>query len=341
MSTVWGSTSNIPQSPLTSLNTVTREPNNDLDRQAFLQLLVTQLRYQDPLNPMEDREFIAQMAQFSALEQMINLNQTFERNHAFSTLGRSVDAAFVHPVTGEWTEISGLVTAVNTQGNQVLLVVNGIDVPFDAVKSISEDFFVSHQLDAIFQHILSQEANNLVGMYVQAITVNGDNQEFVEGRVTQVRMNPQTGQIILTVGTRDVFRHEVTGIAGEPQLINVPGFVFGNRTPTNTLEDVLVTRIDIVGNRAYLVFNINDTQGQPLRQHIERINYATEALRFVGQEISHAGISGRVGSISIQAGVPHFNVYEYTNGVRGDFQGAISYLNYLADRMGVAPPSTP
>ncbi|MFA5575807.1 MAG: flagellar hook capping FlgD N-terminal domain-containing protein [Tissierellaceae bacterium] len=49
---------------------------NDLDKEAFLRLLTVQLSNQDPLNPMEDREFIAQLAQFSSLEQMQNLNKT-------------------------------------------------------------------------------------------------------------------------------------------------------------------------------------------------------------------------------------------------------------------------
>ncbi|SRR5690554_3544382 len=49
---------------------------NDLDRNAFLKLLTVQLSNQDPLNPIEDREFVAQLAQFSALEQMQNLNVT-------------------------------------------------------------------------------------------------------------------------------------------------------------------------------------------------------------------------------------------------------------------------
>lgn len=51
---------------------------NDLDKDAFLKLLTTQLSNQDPLSPMEDREFIAQLAQFSSLEQMTAMNKTLE-----------------------------------------------------------------------------------------------------------------------------------------------------------------------------------------------------------------------------------------------------------------------
>lgn len=50
---------------------------NELDKDAFFKLLMAQFSNQDPLNPMEDKEFIAQMAQFSTLEQVQSLNKNF------------------------------------------------------------------------------------------------------------------------------------------------------------------------------------------------------------------------------------------------------------------------
>lgn len=55
-----------------------RSPNEAMGKDAFLQLLVTQLENQDPLNPTENTEFVAQLAQFSSLEGIHNLNATMD-----------------------------------------------------------------------------------------------------------------------------------------------------------------------------------------------------------------------------------------------------------------------
>jgi flagellar basal-body rod modification protein FlgD len=69
----------------TSDSTTARVLNKELDRDAFLQLLVYQLQNQDPLNPTDNSQMIAQLAQFSALEQMNNLNESF------TTVSGSID----------------------------------------------------------------------------------------------------------------------------------------------------------------------------------------------------------------------------------------------------------
>ena len=58
----------------------------ELGRDEFLQLFVTKLRYQDPMEPMSDEAFVAQLAQFSALEQMTNINATLEASLQWNVL---------------------------------------------------------------------------------------------------------------------------------------------------------------------------------------------------------------------------------------------------------------
>lgn len=55
-----------------------RVPSQELGKDEFLKILMTQLQHQDPLNPMEDRDFIAQMTQFSTLEQMMNMTKSID-----------------------------------------------------------------------------------------------------------------------------------------------------------------------------------------------------------------------------------------------------------------------
>ena len=73
-------TNTVNPTPITSTGTeknYARQVNSELGKDAFLRLLTTQLSHQDPLNPTDDKEFLSQMASFSSLEQMQNLNTSF------------------------------------------------------------------------------------------------------------------------------------------------------------------------------------------------------------------------------------------------------------------------
>lgn len=107
---------------------------NKLGQEEFLKLLVTQLTHQDPLNPQEDKEFIAQMAQFSSLENMLAMSKTMERVYAASLLGAHVDAVTV--VGGEQVVASGPVTQVNYTSEGVKLTVGGQQVDLTSVSQV-------------------------------------------------------------------------------------------------------------------------------------------------------------------------------------------------------------
>jgi flagellar basal-body rod modification protein FlgD len=119
---------------------------NEMDKDAFLKLLITQLANQDPMQPMEDKEFISQMAQFSTLEQINNMSVGFERlgsgldnlseliagNNALSLLGKVVEI-----VTGEEL-IKGKVEKVSGGETQQIFV-NGRYYDYNEVVSISTE----------------------------------------------------------------------------------------------------------------------------------------------------------------------------------------------------------
>lgn len=109
-----------------------------LDKNSFLKLLVTQLSKQDPTNPMNDREFISQMAQFSSLEQMNNVANSMNKlrgTQASQLIGKMVTGKdFV-------TEkpLQGIVTsAIYEPNGDVLLKVGGRFTKFDDVSSVTE-----------------------------------------------------------------------------------------------------------------------------------------------------------------------------------------------------------
>ena len=116
-----------------------REPQQSLGKDDFLKLLITQLTYQDPTAPMDDKQFIAQMAQFSTLEQMTSMAADFSRltsmisgSEAASALGRSVEL-----LDGDRV-IQGAITAV-TRDEMPQVMVNGVYYNWDQVRKVFEE----------------------------------------------------------------------------------------------------------------------------------------------------------------------------------------------------------
>jgi len=131
---------------------------NSLGKNAFLTLLVTQLKHQDPMNPVENHEFVAQMAQFTTLEQMQNLNEKFQSMmlldlaaQSASLLGKKIET--VDPATGE--PIIGTVSSIKLVDGEAMLVIGDDEVPLTDITQISEDGFATAQSGAEGQSIFS------------------------------------------------------------------------------------------------------------------------------------------------------------------------------------------
>jgi flagellar basal-body rod modification protein FlgD len=96
--------------------------NGSLGKDQFLKLFVAQLQHQDPMNPMNDNEFMAQMASFSTLEQVTNMAVANERSSTIGLIGRTVTYTDKNNVTH-----TGTVEKVTTKDGKPLLTVDGVE----------------------------------------------------------------------------------------------------------------------------------------------------------------------------------------------------------------------
>lgn len=124
--------------PSKSTTAASKTGPDQLGKQEFLKLLIAQLRNQDPMKPMEDREFIAQLAQFSTLETMQNLDKRLEAlanaqalGQAAAMIGKRVEAKLT-----DGTALTGLVSEVRVVSGNLQLMINGQAVPLNQVTTI-------------------------------------------------------------------------------------------------------------------------------------------------------------------------------------------------------------
>ena len=124
----------------------TVQSSKQLDKNAFTQLLVTQLQNQDPLSPQSNEELAAQLAQFSSLEQMELVNENLvglarlgqsnalvdQITGASSMVGQNV--AYLDSETGQ--RVEGAVEYAKVQDGKVYLGIGGADVPLEQIAEV-------------------------------------------------------------------------------------------------------------------------------------------------------------------------------------------------------------
>ncbi|MCI9374557.1 MAG: flagellar hook capping protein [Lachnospiraceae bacterium] len=119
-----------------------KKNNSTVDKDQFLQLLVAQMKYQDPLEPTSNTEYISQYATFSELEQMQNMSASLELARASSLVGQTV-LMKVTDSSGRQTTVQGNVDYVYYENNKAFLSINGELYSMDDLDTVADPKYLS------------------------------------------------------------------------------------------------------------------------------------------------------------------------------------------------------
>ena len=115
--------------------------NDSLGKDAFLQLLVAQMKYQDPLEPTSNTEYISQFATFSELEQMQNMSATLELSRASTLVGQTV-LIDVTDSSGRTVTVQGNVDYVVYENGKAYLSIGGQLYSLDDLNTVADQKYL-------------------------------------------------------------------------------------------------------------------------------------------------------------------------------------------------------
>ena len=116
---------------------------NNLDKDDFLNLLVAQMKYQDPLEPQSNTEYVSQLATFTQVEATENMANTAENVQANNLIGKTVIMRPTNSVTGETSDVMGVVDYVMKEGSNVYLSVNGALYNLDDLYTVADTEYMN------------------------------------------------------------------------------------------------------------------------------------------------------------------------------------------------------
>lgn len=126
-----------------SSSSTTSSSGDTLDKDAFLQLLVAQMKYQDPLEPMDNTEYVSQLATFSQLEETQNMQDTLTQMEANNLVGKQVILKVTSSITGETSYVSGQVDYVIHENGSTYLSVNDKLYSIDDLDTVADSDYMT------------------------------------------------------------------------------------------------------------------------------------------------------------------------------------------------------
>ncbi len=279
--------------------------DNNLGKDAFLQLLVTQLQYQDPTKPVEDKEFIAQLATFSSLEQMQNLNDKAQESGANNMVGKFVSSSVFNATTGMTEQLSGFVSGTRKSGDDIFLTLdNGIEMLYTDVEEVYIDNTINGQLGGIQNSLNMSQNLALIGKSVQCYEYNEEGviSGYTEGTIDSVKF--KDGNAILIIDNKEIPANGIFSISDNDST------VIGNEI-TLSGEKYPIEEVVIVEGKVKLSVNggLHD---------INHIQDLPTAYGNVGKEININGKTALITGLGLSEGDIYLidsegNQYDYVD----------------------------
>ncbi len=120
-------------------STTAKKGNDSLDKDAFLQILVAEMQYQDPLEPSSNTEWVSQMASFSQIEELQGVSDTISEQNAASLVGKRVIIAASDDVSGNTQFVTGIVQCTEKKSDGMYISVNDYLYSIDKLYSVVDE----------------------------------------------------------------------------------------------------------------------------------------------------------------------------------------------------------
>ncbi|MHC1750486.1 MAG: flagellar hook capping FlgD N-terminal domain-containing protein [Cellulosilyticaceae bacterium] len=263
-----------------------KKPNQELDKNAFMQLLVTQLQYQDPLNPMDNQQMMAQMAQFTALEQMMNVSNTVEKQLAHSLIGQFVEYQYTNPETQKTDYLLGKVDYIKTSGGNTYIGIGENEVTMKDIMQVVDASNIQANTSPF----------DLIGKTVQAVVegkipgkpdtdtdtdtnkvpdIKAGEKAIVEGEVLGVVMKEGNPYVVLGTGEHkmEIEFKKVQNVVEKPSITG--------KHVTATIKDKDGNEVKIEGIAEYVTILKNEQYVYVSGQFValDDIGYITQASK--------------------------------------------------------------
>jgi len=219
-----------------------RKLGSELGKEDFLMLLVTQMQYQDPLEPTDNTEYVTQLAQFSELEAMQNLNETANNSTAYSLVGKEVLIQHENSA-GDVVEFQGTVQLVTIQNGDAYVTVDGERYPYSEVVQVIDPYYlISTYLPGVQKQHLEFNHQDPQDLVVEGLTLGSHGYEAKSFAVTLIQADDSSKMITVDPkylsyekGKLTIDREALESVDSGKYYV---GFVFDNADKTVVYEDV-------------------------------------------------------------------------------------------------------